>query len=245
MTRVVALLAFGLTGLCTQTSRDTALEHARRVNLERAANMPNFVADEITMRYSSRTGSSKWKHEDTIEAEIIVRGIQITRRNWRRNGKPLKRLDGGYMPSTGFAAALKPLFDMQCPTALELQGSEDVRGKTALAYRFRSPADGCFGNLYGKAGGYNAARTGRVLIDALTGETLQFEEEATGFPEGFGFVQRNQIMTWDAVKIGDASHWLPVAADFIWRTYSGDLYRTTAEYKNHRHFEAASDITFK
>jgi hypothetical protein len=231
--------------LCPLIGQDATLEHARRMNLERAAKMPNFVADEITMRYSSRIGSSKWKHEDTIEAEITARGIQITRQNWRRNGKPLKRLDGGYMPSTGFAAALKPLFDPQCPTTLELQGTEDVFGKTTLAYRFRSPAEGCFGNLYGKLGGYNAARTGRVLIDALSGEILQFEEEATGFPNGFGFVQRNQIMTWGSVKIGDASHWLPVAADFIWRTYSGELYRTNAEYKNHRHFEAASDITFK
>src|SRR5215471_8294241 len=64
--------------------QDAALEHARRVNLKRAANMPNFVADEITKRYSSRIGSSKWKYEDTIEAEITVRGIQIARQNWRR-----------------------------------------------------------------------------------------------------------------------------------------------------------------
>jgi hypothetical protein len=225
--------------------QDAALEHARQVNLERAANMPNFVADEITNRYSGRMGSSKWKYEDTIEAEITVRGIQITRQNWQRNGKPLRRLSSGSMPSTGFGAALKPLFDPQCPTTLELQGSEEVRSKQAKAYRFRSPAAGCFGNLYGNLGGYNAARTGRVLIDVLTGEILQFEEEATGFPKGFGFVQRNQVMTWDSVKIGDASHWLPVAADFIWRLDSGELYRTSVEYKNHRHFESAADITFK
>jgi len=225
--------------------QDAELEHARQVNLERAVSMPNFVADEVAKRYTGRMGSSKWKYEDTIETEIIVRGIQISRQNWRRNGKPVGRLNNGSMPSTGFGAALKPLFDPQCPTTLESPGSEEVRGKPALAYRFRSPADGCFGNLYGKLGGYNASRTGRVLIDALTGEILQFEEEATGLPKGFGFVQRNQVMTWNSVKIGDASHWLPVAADFIWRVGNGELYRTAIEYKNHRHFEAATNITFK
>ena len=51
-------------------------------------------------------------------------------------------------------------------------------------------------------------------------------------------------MSWDSVKIGDASHWLPVAADFIWHLDSSKLYRTSVEYKNHRHFEAAN-ITFK
>jgi len=195
--------------------------------------------------------SSEWKYEDTIEAEITVRGTQITRQNWRRNGKPLSHLGliwdlrGGFMPGTGFGAALKPLFDLQCPTTLELQGSEEERGKPALAYRFHSPKDGCFGNLYGRWGRYNAARTGRVLIDVLTGEVLRFEEVATGFPKGYGFVQRNQVMSWDSVKIGDAYHWLPVAADFIWRLDSRKLYRTSVEYKNHRHFEAAANITFK
>jgi hypothetical protein len=223
--------------------QDAALEHARQVNLERAANMPNFVADEVTKRYSARGVSSRWKYEDTVEAEITVRGIQITRQNWRRNGKQRSSAIDG-MPTTGFGAALKPLFDPQCPTILQLQGREEVRGKPAFAYRFRSPADGCFGNLYGN-GAYNAARTGRVLIDALTGEVLQFEEEATGFPKGFGFVQRNQVMTWDSVKIGEIFHWLPVTVDFIWQMESGALVRASVEYKNHRHFEAATNVTFK
>ena len=225
--------------------QDAALEHARQVNLERAANMPNFVADEIAQRYTRRSDSSKWRPEDTIETEITVRGIQISRQNWRRNGKPVSPdPDGMHMPTTGFGAALKPLFDPECPTALEFAGREELRGEPALVYRFRSLADGCFGNLYGSRP-YNAARTGRVLIDDPTGEILQFEEEATGFPKGFVFVQRNQVMTWDSVKIGDASHWLPVAADFIWRMGNGELYRTTVEYKNHRHFEAATNLKFK
>jgi hypothetical protein len=234
----LAILSVSLLG------QDAALEHARQVNLERAANMPNFVADEIAKRYSGRVGSSKWKYEDTIESEITVRGIQISRQNWRRNGKPVKSAVDG-MPTTGFGAALRPLFDLECPTELEFAGREELRAQPALVYRFRSPADGCFGNLYGGSP-YNAARTGRVLIDEPTGELLQFEEEATGFPKGFAFVQRNQVMTWDSVKIGDASHWLPVGADFIWRMGGGgELHRTTVEYKNHRHFEAATNVTFK
>jgi hypothetical protein len=224
-------------------AQNAVLEHARRVNLERAVNMPNFVADEITERYTGRMNSSKWKYKDTIETEITVRGIQISRQNWRRNGKPVSPIADG-MPGTGFGGALKPLFDPECPTTLEFAGREELRGMPASVYRFRSPADGCFGDLYGLRP-YNAARTGRIFIDDPTGEILQFEEEATGFPRGFLFSQRNQVMTWGSVKIGDASHWLPVGADFIWRMGGGELYRTTVEYKNHRHFEAATSVTFK
>ena len=37
------------------------LEHARRVNLEYAANMPNFVADETAKRYRSTAQSPDWR----------------------------------------------------------------------------------------------------------------------------------------------------------------------------------------
>ena len=49
--------------------QDAALEHARQVNLERAANMPNFVADEIAQRYTRHSDYSKWRLGDTIETE--------------------------------------------------------------------------------------------------------------------------------------------------------------------------------
>lgn len=167
--------------------QDAALEHAREVNLERAANMPNFVADESVARYTGRPNSSKWKYQDTIETEITVRGIQVSRQNWRRNGKPVSPIAYG-MPGTGFGGALKPLFDPQCPTTLEFAGREELRGRPALVYRFRSPADGCFGDLIGNGNRpYNAARNGRVLIDDPAGEILQFEEEAAGFPGDFCF----------------------------------------------------------
>jgi len=225
-------------------AEDANLEHARQVNLDHAANMPNFVADEIAKRYNAPAGSSKWTYIDTVTTEITVKGIHISRQNWRKNGQPSSASEIWAMPSTGFGAALKPLFDPACPTTLTFADREVLRGQPVLAYQFRSPANGCFGNLYGGFG-YNAARTGRVLIGASSGEVLQFEEDATGFPEDFGFTERHQVMTWDTVHIAGAAHWLPVAADFIW-TYAGDSrLRISIEYKNHRHFEAASHITYK
>jgi len=234
---VVALIPASL------LAQDATLDRARQVNLERAAHMSNFVADEVAKRYTGKQGSSKWKYLDTVETEITVKGIEITREHWRRNGKPVKEdIDG--MPTTGFGAALTPLFDRGCPTTLEFADREELRGARVSVYRFRSPADGCFGNLYSRWA-YNAARKGRVVVDESNGEIMQFEEQAIDFPKGFGFLERDQVMHWDTVKIGDASHWLPVGADFVWRFAGGGLVRTTVEYKNHRHFETESNVSFK
>jgi hypothetical protein len=222
---------------------DPELEHARQVNLDRAANMPNFVADETAKRYAGRAGLAEWQYLDTIESEITIKGILVTRQNWRRNGKPVKTISG-FFPGTGFGAELKPLFDPECPTTIDFGGREEARAKPALVYRFASPADGCFFRLNDERRTYNAGRAGRVLVEARGGNVIQYEEEASDFPAGYGFVRRNAVVSWDSVKIGDASYWLPVAADFIWRLPSGELSRVTIGYKKHRRFEADTSVTF-
>ncbi len=266
MSVMYRLLLFGALSIALLAD-DAILEHARQVNLERASHMPNFVADEVITFYGEHGGSGRWERFPTvIEDEITVNGSQITRANFRRNGKPWRGIDLrtrelGFtpgIPATGFAAALEPLFDPKCPTTLKFAGNDELRGKAVMAYQFDSPANGCFGNLYGGFA-YNAARTGRVLIDGPSGDVLQFEEEAFGFPERFAFVSRHQVMTWDYVRIGEASHWLPVSAEFIWtrpptggRITRGRIWtrpptrgRTVVEYRNHRHFESSTDIKYK
>jgi hypothetical protein len=232
-------------------AEDAVLEHARQVNLEFAAHMPNFVAHEIVTDYVDRKNSGQWEHNYTVEDEITVKGNQISRRDLHRNGKRLHLADPirGGAPVTGFGAALVPLFDPHCPTTLEFAGDDELGGKTVLAYRFHSPANGCFGNLYfsrsSRGPTYNAARTGRVLIDGPSGNLFQFEEDAFGIPERYDLVARHQVMTWDSIKIGDASYWLPVSAEFIWTFKTPYRRREIVEYRNHRHFESSTDIQYK
>jgi hypothetical protein len=46
------------------------------------------------------------------------------------------------------------------------------------------------------------------------------------------------------VKIGDATYLLPISAEFVARRSNGSAGRVLVEYKNHRHFEAATNVTF-
>ncbi|MGA7236834.1 MAG: hypothetical protein WBY44_14200, partial [Bryobacteraceae bacterium] len=73
---------------------------------------------------------------------------------------------------------------------------------------------------------------------------IQLDEEATGFPKEIQFAERDEHISWDYVKIGADAHLLPVRANFLVRYYDGTHYRIEVEYKNHRHFEASSNITF-
>jgi hypothetical protein len=230
---------------------DSRLERARRVNLAYAANMPSFVADETARRYTSKSNSAansaEWHPLDTIQTEIAFVGTRAVRRQLRRNGKPWDRpfeALPGFKWYGGFGTEIKPLFDSQCPTIIRYQGPAKIREKELLKYGFNSPADGCFASLYANDQQSNPPRSGHIFIDDASGNMIRLEEEAYGFPADFELARRNEEVSWDYVKTGSATHLLPVAANFVILYASGARTRIEVEYKNHRHFEASSEITF-
>ena len=225
----------------------TRLAHARQVNLAYASNMPNFVADETARRYTRQRGSTEWQFLDTIQTEITFKGSRAVRQHIRKDGRPWDQLFQalpGFKWYGGFGTEIEPVFDPECPTTIAYEGPTEVRGKQLLAYRFSSPPDGCFGPFTVLYQRYNPARTGRVFIEDPGGSAIQLDEEATGFPAGLEFAQRNEEVVWDYVKIGDASHLLPVAADFVVLYDSGVQWHVAVQYANHRHFESSTNVTF-
>jgi hypothetical protein len=225
-----------------------ALLRARRVNLQYAMNMPNFVADETARRFSGHGKTAQLRPADVIETEIAFTGSRAVRSRIRRNGKvwakPFDALPG-FKWYGGFGTELRPLFDPECPTEFEFQGRSETRGRQTLDYLFTSPPDGCFAEFYFNTRHENPERSGHVYIDAAGGHVIQFDEDADHFPAGFEMARRTEQVRWDDVKIGNDSHLLPVGATFDVYYSSGERWRIEVEYKNHRHFEASSNITFQ
>ena len=151
------------------------LAHARRTNLEYAANMPNFVADETAKRYRSSPRSLSWRDFDTVESEITFRGNHVARQRIRRNGKPWEQpfeALPGFKWYEGFGTEISPLFDPRCPTTIDYQGRSKAGGRELLEYRFSTPVDGCFPFFFFDYQRYNPARTGHVFIDDPAGNTI-------------------------------------------------------------------------
>jgi hypothetical protein len=87
--------------------------------------------------------------------------------------------------------------------------------------------------------------SGRFLIEDPGGSLVQFEDEAHEFPKGWEADPITQTITWDYVKIGNDSYLLPVGFEVFGGITNGDLWHVVVEFKNHRHFEASSNLTFK
>jgi hypothetical protein len=235
------------------SEQQAKLEHIRAVNLARAAALPSFVADEMAVRYKSKhVDPPQWQLVDTIESEIAIRDGGFVRQHTTVNGKPWNKpnLPDGFGWSVAFGDEIKQLFDPDCRTAIDYVGREEMHGKPALAYRFQSAPGGCFGNFTIKEGffsalkAYNPARTGRFLVDDPGGNLIYFEIEAKEFPKWLGSDPFKGIDSWDYVKIGDATNLLPVATEMFGGFKRENLWHVTVEYKNHRHFEASTNMTF-
>jgi len=237
MKPTLVLLVFGLGAL-----GQGDLVRLRQVNLNHAAKMPNFIADETAVDYvsDSGTGPPVWSKLYTIESEVVFVDGRMRRRNQRRDGQAA---DMPYpIANGGFGIEIRPLLDPSCPTTIEFESS--AGGKTW--FRFRSPADACFGALgTGQGSGHRVARIGRFLADDLTGDLIRYEEEGHGFPKDYSMQQRNEIVAFEYVKIADAPYLLPVSAEFWWSYLSSKPRRVVITYKNYRHFEVSTKISFE
>ena len=163
MAKTVLTFFVGLACLAAQdvSQQQAKLEHIRAVNLERSNALPSFVAHEVAVRYTSRHADPpQWQPLDTIESEIVVRGADFTRQNVRIDGKPWTKPNlPNFTWSVDFGSDLKPLFDPECKAVIAFEGAVEALGKPALAFRFRDPADGCFGTFSIKNGSLLSGKT--------------------------------------------------------------------------------------
>ena len=249
-------LAFILAFACSAGAQDVSeqqakLEHIRAVNLERAAALPSFVADEVSVReMSPHTDPAQWKRLDTIESEISVHGKQFTRQNVRIDGKPwTKPQFPQFTWSVDFGVELEPLFAGKCNTQIVFDRQEEVGGRPGLAYRFQAPgAADCFGGFTYQSSfkkrTFNPPWSGRFVVEDPGGALVRFEEEAHEFPQNFPAEPFRETIQWDYVKIGDEKFLLPVTME-LWGGWSNSgFYHVQTEFKNHRHFEASSNVKF-
>lgn len=222
-------------------------EQIRSINLEYISKLPSFIADEVAVRTHKPKGSDKWTDKDTIESEISFKGGDATRENIRINGKawnkPTHWLPNGPTWSVGFGNDLKPLFDRDCENQLTFEGRKEIDGVQLRSFSFVAPMDGCFGTgAYGYQL-YNPGKAGRILADDA-GSVIQMEHRDVGLPADLG-AGSTYVFKWGNVKIGDATHLLPTALDWTFYGRDGDTWHVTASFKNHRHFESATNIRFE
>lgn len=215
------------------TAELSQLDRIRQVNLDYVSKLPDFVADEITRRYRSYDVGKPWRLEHTIEDEITVKDNRVSR---NRKGSRLSASD--------FGLHLESVFDPPCGAKVEFAGREEGGDQATLVYLLHAPPGNCFGSVVHNGNRQVAAISGSILVDAANLHVLRCEYQGTGFPEKFACDRYTVADLWGYATIGGSSYLVPISAGGVIRMSDGSMERVTTEYKYHRHFEAATTVTF-
>ena len=74
---------------------------------------------------------------------------------------------------------------------------------------------------------------------------VRLESKAREFPPAFPISSAEDATTWEWVMAGDGRELLPVSGEVL-VVYANErrAYLTQVDYRNHRHFQASSNLTF-
>ena len=219
------------------------LDRVREVNLDYVAKLPDFVADETSRRYRSYDPGKPWGLEHTVQDEVTVKDHRVLHRNVHKHASTLSGAIDKPV-NFDFGLHLEAVFNLQCATKVEFAGREEVDGRPMLVYFFHAPPGVCFGAVVHNGSRQFVAITGRILVDAANLHVLRSEWVGTGFPEKFAVDHFTTTEQWGDATIGGSSYLVPVSSEIVVRMSDGSTERGKTEYKNHRHFEAATSITF-
>jgi len=224
---------------------------AREINLEVGSRLPNFIADETAKVYiSSVERKDAWRFDYAVEAEVTFDHGQARRRNIRKNGQPwTDPVLPGYTGYGGFGNLLLNLFESHCPNTFHPVGPYEMNGKQTLQFRVDAEPDTCFG-IESDYQAYRPRIEGYIFLENPGARLVQFEYKALNLPESFLLSSWVRKISWGDVRIGDKVFLLPVRADLVAANSltHGSRHAETEhivwEYRNYRHFEAESSITF-
>ena len=74
-----------------ENEADELIERARAAAYEFNDKLPDFICDQVVMRYESKTRKPEWKLKDRVQVELTYAGGKEDYRNVRVNGKRLKK----------------------------------------------------------------------------------------------------------------------------------------------------------
>jgi hypothetical protein len=232
-------------------SPEVMLERFRALIQKWVSALPNFTVDELTsIQRSPASNPPQWKISETMQSEVSFQGTRSTHKNVVRNG--VKWDDAfEHLPAAPRAGVqhglLGSVFNPGCDAKFVFSKRATEAGTPVMVYRFTAPPESpCFIADWGHAGErFYAGRVGEVAIAEADGLIRRLESASVDLPKGFMNQVSEVRAVWDTVLIGEERHLLPTEVQFLQVKEDGTMSLSTSRFKNHRHFEANSTISFK
>jgi hypothetical protein len=225
------------------------IEHTRKLALDYADELPNFIVTQIVKRYVQDSDSKDWKLDDTLEVELTYRegkGEQF--KLLRINGKPTQQTYeslGGSTSTGEFGSMLSAVFLPRTKAEFKEVKKDLLRGRETVVYDFKVRKADSISAITDKESGQTvvASYSGSIWVDAETRNVLRIEASHEGMPPAFPVTLSENAVEYDWVTIAGERYLLPVRAEVLMGRDRDRVYtRNVIEFKNYQKFEAKIKI---
>jgi hypothetical protein len=232
-------------GADPSTPKLSLLEQARQHALEFADSLPDFIVNQVVLRYGQGPGDRDWRVLDKLELEITYRvgkGEQF--KLLRVDGKPARQSyeEVGGTTSTGeFASLLMALFVPHSQAEFKEVRREAFRGRPAVLFDFKVKKANSSSHITVQETGQEtvAGYAGTIWVDEETKYVLRIESSHEGMPPSFPITLSENAVEYDWVTLGAGERYLlPTRAELLMgrdreKTYTKNI----IEFKDYRKFE--------
>ncbi|MEZ5402414.1 MAG: hypothetical protein R2729_22255 [Bryobacteraceae bacterium] len=228
-------------------SGDPEIDKARRVAVEFDERVPDFVCDQVTVRYEGEgLRGTKWTKLDRIEAELMVVKGKEDYRNLRRNGKAIKTgtpFDSGSWASGDFHAVQMDVLSPATNADFKPAGDSEVRGRKALKYTYTvRQLNSHWKVAFNNQTIYPAYR-GTVWFDAETARILRLEMQGRQLPKKFPLASVEMVLEFGLVGINGKGYLVPVTSgNLACKAESAMCTKNETTYSNYRKFATESTL---
>jgi hypothetical protein len=210
--------------------------------------LPNFLVQQNTTRYFSRSIPPQWQVLDTVTADVASVGGKEDYRNIMVNGKPSNRpIEKTGAWSTGeFQTTLDSLLNPYTAAVFHKTKDETIDGRPAYTYDFRVREENSNWDIHAPDGSKaTPAYVGTVWIDKQTSNVMRIEEQTGSLPASFPFDKAESVVVYGFVRIDGKAYPLPVHSEILTcQRGSSTCTKNEIDFRNYRKFGADSTVTF-
>jgi hypothetical protein len=222
------------------------LERMRQYTDRYAANLPNFLCQQITRQFQAGKKPTHWRKGDVLSVRLAFNGGHEQHTLELVNDKPVSKAYFPRVPLTTegeFGPLLWGALDDGQNVQFTWKGWETVRGKRLAVFEYA--VDKAHSRTTVGLGDLSATvpYQGSIYGDPATGAVWRLTKRETDIPPE---VQTKSVLTvveYGEVKIGEQSYLLPVEASVLADTGSNNILNQMS-FENYRKFEAESHLTF-
>jgi hypothetical protein len=230
------------------TRPDDIINDAREAAANFTDDLPNFLVQQVTTRYSSSSRPVNWRAMDTVTADVACVDGKEEYRNIQVNGRPTS----GPVERTGtwstgeFAVTLQDILSPATAAVFVKQRQEVLGSRTAYVFDYSVEESNSHWVIVGPTGRqYRPNYKGTIWIDKETRRALRIEQIANPLPSGAPYDKTESVVEYGFVSIDGKSYLLPVESENLaCMKSSPNCVRNVIAFRNYRKFGASSDIKY-